>query len=177
MEEILLEIESLAAEIVRILNKNKQKVATVESCTGGFLSKAITGISGSSDVFDLGICTYANSAKEKYASVSHETLEKYGAVSRETAEEMARGIKNNSGADFGVSTTGIAGPNGGTEKKPVGTVYIGCAFDSKCEVIHIITDTSFLKSDVNKREYIRAESTKQALNLLKHKILEKYSDI
>ena len=111
--------------LVDALNRKKQRIASAESCTGGMISAAITSVSGASGVFDCGVCTYANFIKSKLVNVKEETLATYGAVSDKTAMEMARGVRILSGADIGVSTTGIAGPLGGTPYKPVGLVYIG----------------------------------------------------
>ena len=117
--------EDLPALLVRALTKKKLRVATAESCTGGLVSGAITSVSGASDVFDCGVCSYANHIKHKIVGVREETLNTYGAVSDRTASEMARGIRLLAGADIGISTTGIAGPLGGSVYKPVGLVYIG----------------------------------------------------
>lgn len=109
--------------LVKLLTENKLTIATCESCTGGLISKRITNVPGASEVFGYGVCTYANEAKMKLLGVSAQTLEKYGAVSEQTAIEMACGMVNLSGADIAISTTGIAGPGGGTPEKPVGLVY------------------------------------------------------
>ena len=111
--------------LVDALIRKKLRIASAESCTGGMISAAITSVSGASGVFDCGVCTYANFIKSKLVNVKEETLATYGAVSDKTAMEMARGVRILSGADIGVSTTGIAGPLGGTPYKPVGLVYIG----------------------------------------------------
>ncbi len=110
--------------VEKLIEKN-MKVATAESCTGGLLSKRITEISGASLVFDCGICSYANEIKHKLLNVRNETLENLGAVSPETALQMAKGVRELANADYGISTTGIAGPTGGTKEKPVGLVFIG----------------------------------------------------
>lgn len=117
--------EELPRLLVEALTKKKLRVATAESCTGGMISTAITSVSGASGVFDCGVCSYANFIKSKVVGVREETLATYGAVSEKTAMEMARGVRLLSGADIGISTTGIAGPLGGTPYKPVGLVYIG----------------------------------------------------
>ncbi len=115
-------------EVVGELLKNKNlSVGTVESCTSGALAHSITSISGSSDYFMGGLLTYSNDLKVKLANVSPQTLEKFGAVSEETAIEMAKGGLEKLGVDVCVSTTGIAGPNGGTAEKPVGMVWVGIA--------------------------------------------------
>ena len=103
----------------------KKTLATAESCTGGLLGKLITDIPGVSEVYLGGGVTYANSAKVKICSVNEATLAAHGAVSEEVACEMAEGIRLSLGADIGVSTTGVAGPGGGSAEKPVGLVYVG----------------------------------------------------
>ncbi len=122
------ETATLQQTVVELLNEKNMTVATAESCTGGLVAKKITDVAGASDVFHCGFVTYSNEKKEDLLGVSHETLAKHGAVSPETALEMSRGAMNRSGADIGVSMTGIAGPGGGTKEKPVGLVYISiCA--------------------------------------------------
>ena len=117
--------EEIAERLVKALTDNGKKIASAESCTGGMISAKITDISGASAVFDCGVCSYANHIKNKVLGVKEETLATWGAVSDQTAKEMARGMRLLSGADIGISTTGIAGPLGGTKYKPVGLVYIG----------------------------------------------------
>ena len=122
--------------LVEKLIEKKMTVATCESCTGGLISKRITNVPGASEVFGYGVCTYANEAKMKLLGVDPDTLSKYGAVSEQTAVEMARGLLALSGADVAVSTTGIAGPGGGTKEKPVGLVYTAVYAESgffKCK--------------------------------------------
>lgn len=131
LEKENINIDDLGALVVEALNKKTLKIATAESCTGGLVSKLITDVSGSSAVFDCGVCTYANHIKNKLLNVKEETLSTYGAVSDKTAQEMARGVRLLSGADIAISTTGIAGPMGGTQYKPVGTVYIGISTKDK----------------------------------------------
>lgn len=115
-------------ELTEYLKKHHLTVATAESCTGGMLAKFITDEAGVSAVFDGGIVSYANRIKHKFLGVKDETLAAYGAVSPQTAEEMAKGICAAIGADLGIATTGIAGPGGGTDEKPVGTVFVGIYF-------------------------------------------------
>ena len=110
-------------ELVNLLLNKKMTIATCESCTGGLISKRITNVTGASSVFGYGVCTYAKEAKIKLLSVNEETLMMYGAVSEQTALEMAKGMVALSNADIAISTTGIAGPGGGTSEKPVGLVY------------------------------------------------------
>lgn len=109
------------------LKKNGLKIATAESCTGGLLAHTLTNISGSSEYFEMGIISYSNQSKIEVLDVPFEIIEKHGAVSKEVAKAMAIGIKNKAGTNIGISTTGIAGPTGGTLEKPVGLVYIGIA--------------------------------------------------
>jgi len=115
----------LARTVVGMLKDRGLKIATAESCTGGLLAGAITDIPGSSAVIDGGLIAYANRIKESDLQVPTTLLDTYGAVSAQTALAMAESAARNYGADIGVSTTGIAGPDGGTPEKPVGTVWIG----------------------------------------------------
>ncbi len=117
--------DSLEKTVVDLLAKMKLKLALVESCTGGRIASRVTDVSGSSKVFTHGYVTYSNEAKSQLLGVKYETLAKYGAVSQEVAVEMAQGGLVHSKADIAISVTGIAGPTGGTEEKPVGTVWIG----------------------------------------------------
>ncbi|MGI6513473.1 MAG: competence/damage-inducible protein A [Syntrophomonadaceae bacterium] len=119
--------ETLPGVIVRLLSNKGHNVALAESCTGGMAAKMLTDIPGSSAVFWGGVVSYSNEAKTRILGVSDETLKRYGAVSPETAREMARGMRNLAGSTFGISLTGIAGPEGGTYEKPVGLVYLGMA--------------------------------------------------
>ena len=118
----------LAGELVRRLAAGGWKAATAESCTGGMAAQYITAVSGASEVFDFGVISYANRIKERELGVAAETLAAHGAVSEETAREMAGGILARADSDFGLATTGIAGPTGGTPEKPVGTVHIAACF-------------------------------------------------
>lgn len=117
--------DTLATTLNRMLRDRGLRIATAESCTGGLLAGAITDVPGSSEVFDAGIVAYANSVKISDLSVPTETLASFGAVSAETAAAMAAAVARKYGADIGLSTTGIAGPDGGTPEKPVGTIWIG----------------------------------------------------
>lgn len=121
----------LEEEIVKKLSEKNYTITTAESCTGGLLAGRILNVPGASAVYNEGYITYSNEAKERLLKVSHETLSNYGAVSRQTAEEMAYGVAREANADVGLSTTGIAGPGGGTEEKPVGLVYVGCHVEGK----------------------------------------------
>ncbi len=118
-------LDKTVTNVVKLLKRRGQTIAFAESCTGGLLSELITSVSGASDVFELGLCTYSERIKMKYLDVPEEILRQYGVVSRETALAMVQGLKKASGADICVSVTGIAGPGGGTPETPVGTVHIG----------------------------------------------------
>ncbi len=122
----------LASRVLSIARKKGLKIATAESCTGGMIAAALTDIAGSSDVFDRGFVTYSNDAKIEMLGVSPDTLDMHGAVSSQTAKEMATGAITSSNADISVSVTGIAGPGGGSEQKPVGLVWFGIADATGC---------------------------------------------
>ena len=111
-------------ELINLLKDKNLKIATAESCTGGLLAKKITDVSGASEVFDMGIVSYANKIKNEFLDVQNEVLDTVGAVSEETARQMAIGVTKLAKSDIGVGITGIAGPSGGTKEKPVGLVYI-----------------------------------------------------
>ena len=118
------DVDSLEALVVQLLAGQGKTLATAESCTGGLLSKRLTDVAGSSQVFHMGVVTYANQAKEQLLGVPRQVLEAHGAVSPETARAMAQGIVRSSGSHLGIGITGIAGPQGGTAEKPVGLIYI-----------------------------------------------------
>ena len=121
------DIEETARSIVADFTEKKLLIATAESCTAGLIAGAITEIPGSSNVFDRGFVTYSNEAKREMIGVANATLKAHGAVSRPTALEMAQGAIGNSGANISIAVTGIAGPGGGTEEKPVGLVHLAAA--------------------------------------------------
>lgn len=123
------ELFTLAERLGQSLKVKNHKIATAESCTGGWIAQAITEVSGSSAWFDRGFVTYSNNAKVQMLGVNPQTLAEHGAVSAEIAQQMAAGALANSEADWVVAVTGIAGPDGGSEEKPVGTVYV--AWQSK----------------------------------------------
>lgn len=118
-------LDKTVGNVVKLLRQKGLTIAAAESCTGGLLSELITSVSGASEVFELGLCTYSERMKSKFLDVPEELIRRFGVVSRETALAMVRGLKSHSGADVCVSVTGIAGPGGGTPETPVGTVYIG----------------------------------------------------
>lgn len=125
------EIEKLTHQLAAQLLQKAYKICTAESCTGGLIAKTFTDLAGSSDWFDRGFVTYSNQAKVDMLGVLTSTLETHGAVSKAVAEEMAAGAINHSEAQFAVAVTGIAGPGGGSEKKPVGTVWFGFAIEDR----------------------------------------------
>lgn len=156
------DVGNLQNALVAALKTKNMTVATAESCTGGGVSRAITDVPGSSGVFGLGICTYSNDMKTKMLGVREQTLEKHGAVSAETAQEMARGIREVSGADIGIGVTGIAGPDGGSKTKPVGLVYIAVDSDGMCEAKAL----NLSMGHQSERNFIRSYATLHALSYL-----------
>ncbi len=152
--------ENIEQRVVELLKANKLTLATAESCTAGYIPKRITDIPGASEVFEYGAITYSNDVKEKVLGVKHETLLAHGAVSEETAREMAAGIRKVSGADIGLSVTGIAGPGSDGTNKPVGLCYIAIDADGYqvCEKI---------ETGRNNREYNRYVNASRALNLVR----------
>lgn len=118
-------------KLAKILKENKLVISTAESCTGGLLSSRLTDVSGSSGFVKLNFVTYANEAKEEILNVPHDILENYGAVSIQCAEAMAKGLRKRTGCDIALCTTGIAGPTGGSEGKPVGLMYVSAFYKDK----------------------------------------------
>lgn len=148
----------LEEQIVKELLEKGYTVTTAESCTGGLLAGRILNVSGAPAVYNEGYITYSNEAKHRLLGVSNETLELYGAVSEQTAKEMAEGVAKASNANVGLSTTGIAGPGGGTPEKPVGLVYVGCSIEGQT-----IVKKCLFEGD---REANRNASVEEALKLL-----------
>lgn len=156
--------KKLEKEIAELLWKMKLTVSCAESCTGGLISHRLTNIAGASYYFDAGIVSYSNESKIKILGVKLSSLLNYGAVSEEVAKEMAKGVKDITGADIGIAVSGIAGPGGGSEEKPVGLVYIAVDFhgNTQCEK-HLLS---------GEREEIKQKASDMALILLK-KMLKK----
>ena len=160
------EEETLEQAVVRLLKKYELTVTTAESCTGGLLAGRIINVPGASEVYNEGFITYSNKAKRKYLDVSKSTLKKYGAVSEQTAREMATGGVFATDSDACVAVTGLAGPDGGREEKPVGLVYIA----------------TYMKDKVNVQKYqfkgnrakIREQAVVKGLDLLRRSILDNY---
>ena len=145
--------------IIKLLIKKKIKLSVAESCTGGLLASTITSISGASKIFDLGFVTYSNQAKIKILKVNKNIISKYGAVSYECCNSMVNNLSRISKANINVSITGIAGPRGGTKKKPVGLVYIGVKNGNKTRIIKCLFKSK-------KRFSIQKATVKKALNLV-----------
>ena len=142
-------------KIAKILIDKKLTVATTESCTGGLLSSKFTDVSGSSAFVHLNFVTYSNEAKHKILGVSKDTLEKYGAVSKECSFEMAQGLHTVTKADICISTTGIAGPTGGSDEKPVGLMYSTIYTPNKSETFKVILDSNIERVTM-KEEFVKA---------------------
>jgi nicotinamide-nucleotide amidase len=152
-------LQKLAAAVVKDLADAGKAVATAESCTGGWIAKSITDIAGSSAVFGYGIVSYSNGAKESLLGVKNKTLEDHGAVSEPVVEEMADGLLHLSGADIAVAVSGIAGPDGGTDDKPVGTVWFAWAVRDGADAL-IDTSCQQFSGD---RELVRELTVAHAL--------------
>ena len=149
--------------LVKKLIKKKIKISFAESCTGGMLASSITSISGASKVFNLGLITYSNLAKIKILKINKKIIQKYGAVSQECCKAMVVNLSKISRANINISITGIAGPKGGTEKKPVGLVYIGLKKGKK-----IIISKNIFKS--KNRKVIQKSTVKKAIAILNSEI-------
>jgi len=157
--------ETLAAVLVRLLSERKESVAIAESCTGGFLANEITNVPGASKVFVTGCVTYSNEEKIRTLDVSRESIGKFGAVSEQVATEMSEGVRKRTGATYGIATTGIAGPTGGSAEKPVGTVFVALSSENqpaRCEKF-------FFPSD---RETFKQLVAQRALDLLRRQLLK-----
>lgn len=152
----------LAEEIVNRLSRKKMTLSLAESCTGGMASQWITAVSGSSNVYNGGVIAYTNTIKSKVLKVSTDTIKTQGAVSSEVAMTMADGVRKVCGSSIGAAITGIAGPSGGTDEKPVGTVYIAVSTEN--------TTTFKLLQLRGDRNEIRTNSTKQLFVMLKEVI-------
>jgi len=142
-------------KIIKKLASQNQTISFAESCTGGRIAAAFTSISGASAVLDGSVVTYSNAIKHTWLGVDNEVLEKFGAVSSQCVTQMLEGIKNLSGADYTLAVSGIAGPTGGTEEKPVGTVYIGLQTPFSQEIFQCFFH--------GKREYVQEQSTAFAI--------------
>ena len=155
--------EQLEEVVVRLLTERKQTVGLAESCTGGYIANRITNVSGASAVFPAGLVTYSNETKQKLLSVSSEALNTHGAISEPVARQMAEGARSRLAVDYALAVTGIAGPTGGTEAKPVGTVYIALASSKGIQVRH--------HRNAYDRETFKYVTSQQALEMLRRAVL------
>lgn len=154
--------QTMAEVVGRELASRRKTLATAESCTGGLVAKLITDVAGSSDYFTHGWITYSNKAKVEQLGVSQELIDKYGAVSEQVAAALAIEAKRRAGTDFAIAITGIAGPGGGTEQKPVGLVFIAVSSDNTIQTRQLMLAGS--------REMIRTRAALSALNMLRLKL-------
>tara|TARA_Y100000389_G_scaffold185542_1_gene205066 strand:- start:416 stop:889 length:474 start_codon:yes stop_codon:yes gene_type:complete len=152
-------MKELSKKVVLKLNKKKYKLALAESCTGGLLANSITSISGSSKVFTMSLVTYSNEAKKIILKVPKFIIDKYGAVSKQCCLSMVNNLYKFNKSNICVSVTGIAGPNGGSLKKPVGLVYIGIKKGNKTQI-----NEFFFKN--KGRSYVQRNAVKRSLNLI-----------
>jgi len=150
---------NLNNKIVLLLRKKKFKISFAESCTGGLLSSAITSVSGSSKIFSMGLVTYSNQAKSTILKIPKQIIEKHGAVSMQCCLSMVNNLSKISKSNICVSVTGISGPSGGTQKKPVGLVYVGIKKGKK------VTVNKFIFKNQG-RSYIQKITVKCILNLI-----------
>ena len=148
-------IKELTQKVIQTLTKKGQTISFAESCTGGRIAAAFTAISGASDVLHGACVTYSNDIKHQWLGVTQEVLEDQGAVSEACVAQMLEGIQQMTGSDYAIAVSGIAGPTGGTEFKPVGTVYIGVKTPSDQEVFHCLFD--------GPREAVQEQSTQFAI--------------
>ena len=160
--------ETLESAIGKLLTQKGATLALAESCTGGLLAKRLTDRAGSSAYFMEGLVTYSNGSKEQLLGVPHKMLVEHGAVSEPVAKAMAEGVRKVGGTDYGLSVTGVAGPDGGTEEKPVGLVFVGISDEG---------GTTAEKLDLSawrrSREAIRERSANRAFDLLRHRVQER----
>ena len=163
-----IDVGSIEEATVELLKRNKLKVASAESLTGGLIAKRITDISGSSEIFECGVVSYSDNVKNNLLGVKKETLEEFKAVSSQTAKEMAEGIRKLSGADIGVSSTGIAGPNSDSSGKEAGTFFIGVSTESGTRVIEVRTG----QKGSGCREFNRTVAASNALNEVRKTAIE-----
>jgi nicotinamide-nucleotide amidase len=156
---------SIAERLGERLRADGASLATAESATGGLVASLVTDVPGASDYFDRGVVTYAYDAKREVLGVTREALDEHGAVSEPVARQMARRVRDRSGTTWGLSVTGVAGPTGGTEEKPVGTVYLGVAYAAEWG-----SRASY--ADVERRQFegsrstVKSKAAEAALELL-----------
>lgn len=156
-------VDTLAECVVKYCCNKNYSISTAESLTGGMISQSVTSVPGASGVFELGVCSYSDRIKNEVLGVRQETLLKYTAVSKQTAEEMSQGIKDLSGSDIAVAVTGIAGPDGGTDESPVGTVFVSVRFKEECRTENLCLYKKYKNLG---REDIRLLTTKEAFEMV-----------
>ena len=154
-------LTTIAEKLAELLARNHQKLTVAESCTGGWIAKVLTDISGSSAWFERGFVTYTNQSKQEMLGVAESTLQAHGAVSLHTVEAMATGALQNSHADFSLSVSGIAGPGGGTADKPVGLVCFAWAVKEQTQNVILDAEKQIFKGD---REAVRRQAVAFSLN-------------
>tara|TARA_B100000029_G_scaffold136412_1_gene130995 strand:+ start:7087 stop:7560 length:474 start_codon:yes stop_codon:yes gene_type:complete len=152
-------MKSKSKKIVNLLRRKKLKIAVAESCTGGMLSSNFTAISGSSKVFKLGLVVYSNESKIKLLKIPKKIIKKYGAVSEKVCKNMVNNINKIGNTNLSIAVTGIAGPSGGTKKKPVGLVYVGIKKNNKINI------KKYLFKNKN-RTYIQKATVNKCLELI-----------
>ena len=163
-------VEESVGETLRAADET---VAVAESCTGGLVGALLTAVPGSSDYFDRGVVTYSYDSKLETLAVSRELLDDHGAVSEPVARAMARGVRDVAGTDWGVSTTGVAGPGGGTAETPVGTVYVGVAWRADWGTGGSGTSVTRYEFDGD-RGQVREQITRQALRDLRRAVADRH---
>lgn len=162
-------IDFVTTSVVKLLCQQEASISTAESCTGGMLSEMITSVAGASDIFEMGITSYSNRMKTKLLGVSEEILKEHGAVSQQTAIAMAEGAIRQSGSQIGVGITGVAGPTGGSKKKPVGTVYVSVVrYHNENRKVLVRNLELYKETDKSKltRENVRKLTTLKALEMV-----------
>ena len=165
------QLETLSIQLGQRLLQLGKTVTAAESCTGGWIAKVLTDISGSSAYFYRGFVTYSNEAKHQMIGVTNLSLEQFGAVSQQVVQEMAVGALHEAQADFAMSVSGIAGPGGGSQEKPVGTVWFGFALKQANGTVDVATRHQIFQGD---RNQVRLQSTGYALKMLLQLISEKF---
>ncbi|MTC42749.1 nicotinamide-nucleotide amidase [Providencia sp. wls1921] len=166
------QLEILSIQLGQRLLQLDKTVTAAESCTGGWIAKVLTDIAGSSAYFNRGFVTYSNEAKHQMIGVTNDSLTRFGAVSQQVVQEMALGALNEAQADFAMSVSGIAGPGGGSEDKPVGTVWFGFALKQVNGTVDVVTRHQIFEGD---RYQVRLQSTGYSLETLLQLISEKFS--
>ena len=152
-------LNNKSKKIVKLLKKKKIKISFAESCTGGLLSSAITSVSGSSKVFNLGLIVYSNESKIKVLKISKKLIRKYGAVSEQVCKAMTKNVSKIGKTNMSISITGIAGPSGGTKQKPVGLIYVGIKRGNKIKVNRYLFKNK-------SRLYIQKATVNKSLDLI-----------